>query len=85
MRWANFLFQYHFHIAHIARKQNKVANALSRRPRVNAISIACNHDLTSMIESYAQDSHYQGIMAKLAQGHAQDPYSLKEGFLLHDN
>ena len=62
MRWANFLSQYHFHVAHIAGKQNKVADALSRRPRVNAISIA----LTSMIESYAQDSDYQKIMARLA-------------------
>ena len=38
-----------------------------------------------MIENYAQDSDYQEIVAKLAQGHAQDPYSLKEGFLLHGN
>ena len=30
MRWANFLSQYHFHIAHIAGKQNKVADALSK-------------------------------------------------------
>ena len=36
-----------------------------------------------MIESYAQDSDYQNIMAKLAQGQMQDPYTLKEGFLLH--
>ena len=49
MRWANFLSQYDFHIAHVARKQNKAANTLSRRPRVNTVSIACNHDLTSMI------------------------------------
>ena len=58
MRWANLLSQYHFHIAHIAGKQNKVANALSRRPRVNAISIAYNQDLTSMIDKYAQDSDF---------------------------
>ena len=38
-----------------------------------------------MIENYAQDSDYQEIVAKLAQGHAQDPYSLKEGFLFHGN
>ena len=34
---------------------------------------------------YAQDSDYQEIMARLAQGHTQDPYSLKERFLLHGN
>ncbi|NHV87658.1 hypothetical protein HA385_24050, partial [Escherichia coli] len=36
MRWANFLSQFHFHIAHIPGKHNLVADALSRRPRVNA-------------------------------------------------
>ena len=85
MRWAKFFSQNHFHVAHIARKQNKVADALSRRQRVNVVSIACNHELTSMIESYAQDSNYQEIMARLAQGHMQDPYSLKELLLLHGN
>ena len=33
MRWANFLSQFHFHIAH-------VPDALSRRPRINAVTIA---------------------------------------------
>ncbi|MCO5614971.1 hypothetical protein L7F22_069257 [Adiantum nelumboides] len=36
MRWANFLSQFHFHIAHVAGKKNQVADALSRRPRINA-------------------------------------------------
>ena len=40
MRWENFLSQFNFHIAHIASKHNQVANALSRMPKVNAISIA---------------------------------------------
>ncbi|MCO5583560.1 hypothetical protein L7F22_037471 [Adiantum nelumboides] len=48
MRWANFLSQFYFHIAHVAGKKNQVADALSRRPRINAVSIAYNHDLTSM-------------------------------------
>ena len=46
MRWANFLSQYHIHIAHKAGKKNKVADALSRSLRVNVISIAYNHDST---------------------------------------
>ncbi|MCO5583735.1 hypothetical protein L7F22_037649 [Adiantum nelumboides] len=85
MRWANFLSQFHFHIAHVAGKKNQVANALSRRPRINAVSIAYNHDLTSMIGKYAEDSDYQGIMQGLAQGRVIEPYSLKEGFLLYEN
>ena len=52
MRWANFISQFHFHIAHILGKQSLVANALSQRPRVNAISIAYHNDLSSMIDAY---------------------------------
>ena len=46
MRWANFLSQFNFHIAHIAGKHNQVADALSRRPRANAVSIASHNDLS---------------------------------------
>ncbi|MCO5570274.1 hypothetical protein L7F22_023993 [Adiantum nelumboides] len=66
-------------------KKNQVADALSRRPRANAVSIAYNHDLTSMIGKYAEDSDYQGIMQGLAQGQVIEPYSLKEEFLLYEN
>ena len=59
MRWENFLSQFHFHIAHIHGKINPVADALSRRPMVNATSIAYNHDLISMINKYAQDEVMQ--------------------------
>ena len=69
----------------MAGKPKLVADALSRRPRVNAVSIAYNHDLISMIDKYAQDSDYEEIMAGLAQGQEQEPYSLKDGFLLHGN
>ena len=54
-------------------KQNKVANALSQRPQVNAVSIAYHHDLTTMIEGYAQDSDYKDIMTQLAQGQEHVP------------
>ena len=36
-----------------------------------------------MTKRYAKDSDYHEIMAILAQGKAQDPYSLEEGFLIH--
>ncbi|MCO5586475.1 hypothetical protein L7F22_040415 [Adiantum nelumboides] len=85
MRWANFLSQFHFHIAHVAGKKNQVVDALSRRPRANAVSIAYNHDLTCMIAKYAEDSDYQGIMQGLTQGQVIEPYSLNEGFLLYEN
>ncbi|MCO5591653.1 hypothetical protein L7F22_045644 [Adiantum nelumboides] len=45
MRWENFLSCFNFHIAHIAGKHNQVADALSRQPKVNAMSIATHNDL----------------------------------------
>ena len=83
MRWANFLLQFHFHFAHIPGKQNPVADALSRRPRVNAVSVAYNHDLTSMVDKYANDNDFALIFQDLMNGNAKEPYSLNEGFLLH--
>ena len=83
MRWANFLSQFHFHFAHIPGKQNPVADALSRRLRVNAVSIAYNHDLASMIDKYANDDDFAPIYQGLMTGNAQEPYSLNERFLLH--
>ena len=83
MRWANFLSQFHFQFAHVPCKQNPVADALSRRPRVNAISIAYNHDLTSMIEKYAMDEDFEQIYEDVVQGKPNEPYSINEGFLLH--
>ena len=50
MRWANFLSQFHFHIAHVPGKQNTVADALSRRPQVNAITIAHHKDFSLMVD-----------------------------------
>ena len=78
MRWENFLLQFHFHFAHIPGKQNPVADALSRRPWVNTVSVAYNHDLTSMV-----DNDFALIFQDLMNGNTKQPYSLNEGFLLH--
>ena len=84
MKWENFLSQFHFHIAHVPEKLNPVVvDALSRRPMVNAISIAYNHDLTSMIEKYAQDEDYASIVKDLEEERAHEHFSLKEGFLMY--
>ena len=56
---------------------------MSRRPRVNAVSIAHTHDLTSMIDKYAKDEYFAQIIKDLAQGKGLEPFSLNEGFLLH--
>ena len=44
MRWANLLSQFNFYIAHIAGKHNQVVDALSQRPKVNAVFTASHND-----------------------------------------
>ena len=82
IHWANFLSQFHFQFAHIPGKQNPVADALSRRPQVNAISIAYNHDLTDMINHSGEDKDFAQIFHDLVAGKVNESYSSKEGFLL---
>ena len=83
MRWANFLSQFHFHIAYVPRKQNAVANALSRRSQVNAITIAHHRNITLMVEEYKNDDDFAVIYEKFEQGEMIYPYSIKDGFLMH--
>ena len=85
MRWANFLSQFNFNIAHIAGKHNQGADALSRRPRVNAVSIATHKDLSSMVDEYATDPDLKDIMSVFAIGKKEEPYDLKDGYLLYGN
>ena len=85
MRWANFLSQFHFNIAHIVGKRNQVANALSRRPQVNAVSIATHNDLSSMIDEYATDPHFKDVMSTIALGKKEEPFSVQDGYLLYGN
>ena len=61
MRWANFLSMFHFQIVHVAGRKNVVADALSRKPQVSAVSIAYHHELDAMIEQYAEDEDFAGI------------------------
>ncbi|MCO5567329.1 hypothetical protein L7F22_021019 [Adiantum nelumboides] len=71
MRWANFPSRFNFHIAHIAGKHNHVADALSRRPKVNAVSIATHNDLSTI--------------SAIALGKKEEPFTLQDGYLLHGN
>ena len=83
MGWVNFLSQFDFHIAHIAGKHNLVVDALSRRPMVNAVTIAHHNDLTTMIDDSIIDEDYASIMANIYNDLPHELYSLKDGFLLH--
>ena len=75
MRWANFLPQFKFHIAHIAGKYNSIGDALSRRPMVNAITIVHHNDLKSMIDDYVNDEDYASIIANISNDLLHEPYS----------
>ncbi|MCO5612738.1 hypothetical protein L7F22_067007 [Adiantum nelumboides] len=85
MRWANFLSRFNFHIAHIAGKHNQVADALSRWPKVNAVSIATHNDLSLMIDEYAIDPDFKDVISAIALGKKEEPFTLQDGYLLHGN
>ncbi|MCO5581409.1 hypothetical protein L7F22_035293 [Adiantum nelumboides] len=62
-----------------------VANALSRRPKVNAVSIATHNDLSSMIDEYAIDPDFKDVISAIALGKKEEPFTLEDGYLLHGN
>ncbi|MCO5557612.1 hypothetical protein L7F22_011178 [Adiantum nelumboides] len=77
MRWENFLSRFNFHIAHITGKHNQVADALSRRPKVNAVLIATHNDLSSMIDEYAIDPNFKDVISAIALGTKEEPFTLQ--------
>ena len=85
VHWANFLSQFNFHIAHIAGKHNHVADALSRRPKVNAVSIASHDDLSAMIDEYDMNPDFKDVMFDIAMGKNEEPFTVKHGYLLYGN
>lgn len=58
MRWANFLSMFQFQIVHVDGKKNVVADALSRKPQVSAVSIVFHDDIEAMKDEYAQDQEF---------------------------
>ena len=47
------------------------------------VSAAYNHDLTSMVDKYAEDNDFALIFQDLMNDNTKEPYSLNEGLLLH--
>lgn len=82
MRWANFLSLFHFQIVHVAGKKNVVADTLSRKPQVAAISVAYHHELDEMKEQYAQDPDFADLFDRLQSGDSVPKFSLKDGFVM---
>ncbi|MCO5601463.1 hypothetical protein L7F22_055586 [Adiantum nelumboides] len=80
--WANFLSMFHFQLVHVASKKNVVADALSRRPHVAAVSIAYQQELDEMRDHYSTDEDFAEPYDALVRGEHPDSYSLKDGFLM---
>ncbi|MCO5609768.1 hypothetical protein L7F22_064000 [Adiantum nelumboides] len=72
-------------IKKLSERFSEVAVALSRRPKVNAVSIATHNDLSSMIDEYAIDPDFKDVISAIALGKKEEPFTLEDGYLLHGN
>ncbi|MCO5614617.1 hypothetical protein L7F22_068901 [Adiantum nelumboides] len=82
MRWANILSQFHFQIVHVQGQKNVVADALSRKPLVQAISAIHHSTFEDMIDQYAADPDFADIFTRIRDGERVAGYSLREGYLM---
>ncbi|MCO5577774.1 hypothetical protein L7F22_031607 [Adiantum nelumboides] len=82
MRWANILSQFQFQIVHVLGQKNVVADALSRKPLVQAISAICHSTFEDMIDQYATDPDFADIFTRIRDGETVAGYSLREGYLM---
>ena len=62
MRWANFLSMFHFQIVHVDGKKNVVADALSRKPQMSAVSIVYHDALDEMEDQYTQMRSFEEFL-----------------------
>jgi hypothetical protein len=91
-RWLEFLCEYDFDIKHIKGKENKVADALSRRVHelhTTTISMYQNYIKGIILEATNADLQYMELVAKLQHGkmlHKVENYKLEaDGILLYKN
>ncbi|MCO5548084.1 hypothetical protein L7F22_001541 [Adiantum nelumboides] len=82
MRWANILSQFHFQIVHVQGQKNVVADALSRKPLVQAISAIHHSTFEDMIDQYATHLDFADIFTRIRDGKTVAGYSLREGYLM---
>ncbi|MCO5573974.1 hypothetical protein L7F22_027752 [Adiantum nelumboides] len=81
MRWANILSQFYFQIVHVQGQKNVVADALSRKPLVQAISAIHHSSFEDMIDQYATDTDFVDIFTRIRDGETVAGYSIREGYL----
>ncbi|MCO5591266.1 hypothetical protein L7F22_045247 [Adiantum nelumboides] len=82
MRWTNILSQFHFQIVHVQGQKNVVADALSRKPLVRAISAIQHSSSKDMVDQYATYTDYADVFTRIRDGQTVAGYSIREGYLI---
>ncbi|MCO5546933.1 hypothetical protein L7F22_000372 [Adiantum nelumboides] len=82
MRWANILSQFHFQIVHVQGQKNVVADALSQKLLVQAISAIHHSSFEDMVDQYATDTDFADIFTRIRDGEIVAGYSIREGYLM---
>ncbi|MCO5605186.1 hypothetical protein L7F22_059366 [Adiantum nelumboides] len=83
MRWTNILSQFHFQIVHVQGLKNVVADALSRKPLVQAISMLHPSTFEDMVDQYAKETNFADIFTRIWDGESTIAgYSLRERYLM---
>ncbi|MCO5576922.1 hypothetical protein L7F22_030743 [Adiantum nelumboides] len=76
------LSMFHFQIVHVEGKKNVVADALSRKPQVSAMSISYHNELEEMKGQYAEDEDTARIYDQIVNGQRHEDYTLNSDFLM---
>jgi hypothetical protein len=91
-RWLDFLSEYDLDIKHIKGKENKVADALSRRVHLMHATVVSMHHSElkiNFLDDLVTDQRYLQVKESLQQGDVQHKikeYEIKEdGLFMHKN
>ncbi|MCO5581875.1 hypothetical protein L7F22_035764 [Adiantum nelumboides] len=82
MRWANILSQCYFQIVHVQGQKNVVADALSRKPLVHAISAIHHSSFEDIVDQYATDTDFEDIFTRIRDGETVAGFFIREGYLM---
>ena len=81
-RWFDYLQQFNFTIRHTAGRENKVADALSRRPHILTTFTINAASFEAMKDDYASDKHFKDIWAALQSNTStKTDFSVSGGYL----